>query len=185
MQRYGRDGVCIVSSADIVRGSEGGSPMRETTAKPKKPGSRVPVFHRSIWTVIAAVLVPISIAVASPLANAHTIVAGAATSWNEAAMQSSPSRGIEMTRLGGTADAEPERLQSTSDNHDEFWDGGWWVVMPIMMVIFWGGIIAVAMLGIRQFTRGRDRSPLDIAKERLAKGEISKEDFDRIRDDLA
>lgn len=30
-----------------------------------------------------------------------------------------------------------------------------------------------------------DRSPLDIAKVRLANGEITKEEFDRIRDDLA
>ncbi len=64
---------------------------------------------------------------------------------------------------------------------------GWWIVMPIMMVFFWGGVIAVAVWGIRQFTgdRRRDRSALDIAKERLAGGEISKEEFDRIRSDLA
>ncbi len=64
---------------------------------------------------------------------------------------------------------------------------GWWIVMPIMMVIFWGGVIAVAVWGIRQFTgdRRRDGSPLDIAKERLARGEITKEEFDRIRGDLA
>ncbi len=72
---------------------------------------------------------------------------------------------------------------------DGGWDmgGGWWIVMPIMMVIFWGGVIAVAVWGIRQFTgdRRRDGSPLDIAKERLARGEITKEEFDRIRGDLA
>ncbi len=68
------------------------------------------------------------------------------------------------------------------------WDmgSGWWIVMPIMMVIFWGGVIAVAVWGIRQFTGGRDKgqSPLDIARERLARGEITKEEFDRIRGDL-
>ena len=66
-------------------------------------------------------------------------------------------------------------------------DTGWWIVMPIMMVLFWGGIIALVVWAIQQFTRGRDRvqSPLDIARERLARGEITKEEFDRIRDDLA
>jgi putative membrane protein len=72
---------------------------------------------------------------------------------------------------------------------DGGWDmgSGWWIVMPIMMVIIWGGVIALAVWGIRQFTGGRrrDGSPLDIAKERLARGEITKEEFDRIRGDLA
>jgi len=72
---------------------------------------------------------------------------------------------------------------------DGGWDmgSGWWIVMVVMMVLFWGGVIAVAVWGIRQFTgdRRRDGSPLDIAKERLARGEITKEEFDRIRGDLA
>ncbi len=80
-------------------------------------------------------------------------------------------------------------LKVTLDmDNDGGWDmgSGWWIVMPIMMVIFWGAIIAVVVWGIRQFTgdRRRDRSALDIAKERLARGEITKEEFDRIRGDL-
>ncbi len=64
---------------------------------------------------------------------------------------------------------------------------GSWIVMVVMMVLLWGGVIADAVSGIRQFTgdRRRDRSALDIAKERLAGGEITKEEFDRIRSDLA
>jgi len=63
---------------------------------------------------------------------------------------------------------------------------GWWIVMVVMMVLFWGGVIAVAVWGIRQFTgdQSRHRSALDIARERLARGEITKEEFDRIRGDL-
>jgi putative membrane protein len=59
--------------------------------------------------------------------------------------------------------------------------------MPIMMVLFWGGVIVLVVWGIKQFTRDREggRSPLDIAKERLARGEITKEEFERIRGDLA
>ena len=66
------------------------------------------------------------------------------------------------------------------------WGGGWWIIMPIMMVLFWGGIIAVAVWGIRQFAGGRDggRSPLDIARERYARGEITAEEFEKLRRDL-
>ncbi len=72
---------------------------------------------------------------------------------------------------------------------DGGWDmgGGWWIVMVVMMVLFWGGVIAVAVWGIRQFTgdQSRHRSALDIARERLARGEFTMEEFDRIRGDLA
>ena len=69
------------------------------------------------------------------------------------------------------------------------WDWGgwwWWIVGPIMMVLFWGGIIAVAVWGIRQFAGGRDsgRGPIDIARERYARGEITAEEFEKLRRDL-
>ncbi len=78
--------------------------------------------------------------------------------------------------------AQPEMMNDDGD----FWNG-WWVVMPIMMVLFWGGVIALVVWVVRQFKgdRASDRSPLDIARERLARGEIAKEEFDRIRSDLA
>jgi putative membrane protein len=85
---------------------------------------------------------------------------------------------------GGMASPTLAALQPMDDGGGEF--NIWWIVGPMMMFIFWGGIIAVFVWGVRQFTgaRDRDRSPLDIAKERLARGEISKEEFDRIRGDL-
>ncbi len=78
------------------------------------------------------------------------------------------------------------RVPDMNDDGGWHMDTGWWIVMPIMMVLFWGAIIAVVVWGIRQFTgdQRRDRSALDIAKERLARGEITKEEFDRIRGDL-
>jgi len=47
-------------------------------------------------------------------------------------------------------------------------------------------MIAVVVWGVRRLTgdQRRKRSPLDIARERLARGEITKEEFDRIRGDL-
>ena len=84
-------------------------------------------------------------------------------------------------REAGTAALPP--LQPMDDDHDGWWNSGWWIVMPITMVIFWGGVIAVVVWVVRQFKRDR-ASPLDIARERLA-GEIAKEEFERIRGDLA
>ena len=71
---------------------------------------------------------------------------------------------------------------------------GWWMVFGgIWMVVFWGLIIAVVVLGIKKLTeRGGSgsggterRDPLEIAKERYARGEISKEEFEQIKKDLS
>ena len=67
--------------------------------------------------------------------------------------------------------------------------GGWWMWFGgIGMLIFWGGLIAVIVWGITRLTR-RDNSatkhtPLDVAKERYARGEIDKAEFEQIKKDL-
>ena len=117
-------------------------------------------------------------------ASAYDAVGPASTS---AAVDASASIDTVLDSAGG--ESATGTLRVLDMDGDGGWDmgTGWWIVMPIMMVIFWGGVIAVAVWGIRQFTGGRDKgqSPLDIAKERLARGEITKEEFDRIRGDLA
>jgi putative membrane protein len=73
------------------------------------------------------------------------------------------------------------------DGHMWGWDvGWWWLAMPIGMIIFWGGIIALVVWAIRQFTGGRGGvgHAVDIARTRYAKGEISREEFERLRRDL-
>ena len=68
------------------------------------------------------------------------------------------------------------------------WGGGWWwLVMPIGMIIFWGGVIALIIWAIRQLSEGRGRggNAIEIARDRYARGEISQEEFDQIRRDLA
>jgi putative membrane protein len=67
--------------------------------------------------------------------------------------------------------------------------GLWMVFGGVLCVLFWGAIIAVVVWGIKKATeRGstnEKKNSLDIAKERYAKGEISKEEFEQIKKDLS
>lgn len=67
---------------------------------------------------------------------------------------------------------------------------GWWMAFGgVGMVLFWGGLIALTVWGIAKLTKRSDptskRDPLDVAKERYARGEISKEEFEQIKRDLS
>ncbi len=70
--------------------------------------------------------------------------------------------------------------------------GGWlWMVFGFLLfVLFWGGIIWLIVWGVRKATEQRDSSggnpgPLDIAKARYARGEITREQFDQIKKDIS
>lgn len=64
----------------------------------------------------------------------------------------------------------------------------------IWMVLFWGAIVALVVWGTSRLTgdrgRGGDqmgfetRSPLSIAEERYARGEITREQFEQLKQDL-
>ncbi len=67
-----------------------------------------------------------------------------------------------------------------------------WGIMGIFgliwMVLIWGGIIALIVWAVRRAGRSHApyaQSPLDIAKERYARGEITKEQFEQIKKDLS
>ena len=64
---------------------------------------------------------------------------------------------------------------------------GWWMIL--LTVVFWGGLIALIVWGIKKLTERGDsipkRNPLEVAKERYAKGEISREEFEQIKKDLS
>jgi putative membrane protein len=70
---------------------------------------------------------------------------------------------------------------------------GWWMVFGgLWMLVFWVAIIALVVWAIKKLTEHKGprsgtsekREPLDIAKERYAKGEISREEFEQIKRDL-
>ncbi len=77
----------------------------------------------------------------------------------------------------------------------------WWGGMGIMMlvglafmVLFWGGIIFLIIWAVKQIASPRRESvppaapgkstPLEIARERYARGEITKEQYEQLRKDL-
>ena len=70
---------------------------------------------------------------------------------------------------------------------------GWWMLFgSIWFILLLAGIIALVVWGVKKATdqgspgsSAGQRSPLDIAKERYAKGEISKEEFEQIKKDLS
>ena len=65
--------------------------------------------------------------------------------------------------------------------------GWWWVFGGMWMLAFWAIIIGLVVWGVKQFTGGGQAShtpgdaALEIAQNRLARGEISKEQFEEIR----
>lgn len=70
---------------------------------------------------------------------------------------------------------------------------GWWMVFGgIVSLIFWVGIITLVVWSISALVRrggpgpsGTGRTdPLDIARERYARGEIDRDQFEQIRKDL-
>jgi putative membrane protein len=69
-----------------------------------------------------------------------------------------------------------------------FCDMGWGGLFGfgwIFMIVFWG-LVIWGILALVQNERGRrdGRNTTDIIKERYAKGEITKEEFERMKKDL-
>ena len=63
-----------------------------------------------------------------------------------------------------------------------YFDGGNWLWMAGMMVLFWGGIIVLAVYAVRAFAgpKGNDQA-LDLLRRRLAGGEITQDEFEKTR----
>ena len=67
---------------------------------------------------------------------------------------------------------------------------GWWMAFGgLWMLLFWGGLVALIVWGITSLTRRNDSTPkhdpLDMAKERYAKGQISREEYEQMKKDLS
>ena len=71
---------------------------------------------------------------------------------------------------------------------------GWGLFGAAWMVLFWGSIIALVVWVVSRLSRGNEsrgseltslQTPLEIAKTRYAKGEITREEFEQIKGDLS
>jgi len=71
---------------------------------------------------------------------------------------------------------------------------GWWMVFgSVWIVIFWIIILFLVFWAIKKMSRNRDSGSnaieksdaLSIARERYARGEISREEFEQIKKDLS
>ncbi len=69
-----------------------------------------------------------------------------------------------------------------------FW-GIWGLVMMVIMLAFWGLVIAGLVVGVRWLLRegkpSRPDTALEILRERYARGEISREEFEARKRDLS
>ncbi len=96
------------------------------------------------------------------------------------------------------------QAQSGTDSSDAMDSMGWWIIFPILFGAFLlvaifrmlGGDNPLRMIGMmggrdgesrpsRGDSEGSPETPLAAAQRRYANGEISREEFQRIRDDLS
>ena len=69
--------------------------------------------------------------------------------------------------------------------------GSWWGMGlgMLLMIVFWAGLVAlitwIVLKLVRSGQQPSSQTPLEIAKTRYAKGEISKEEFEQLKKDLS
>lgn len=59
------------------------------------------------------------------------------------------------------------------------WGWGW-----LWMILFWAGVIVLIVWAVGRGAGSRDDRPLDILKERFARGEIDRDEFEARRREL-
>ncbi|MEQ5803424.1 SHOCT domain-containing protein [Halomonas sp. H10-9-1] len=76
--------------------------------------------------------------------------------------------------------------------HMEGYGWGHMLFGGLMMVVFWGGIIALIVFFVRGLTRSEGvpavqqrPTPLEFLQERYARGEIDKQEYEERRQDLS
>lgn len=111
--------------------------------------------------------------------------------------------GVEVVPTGLSTSARSCQLQTVvgvadqmgwGDDHESWGWGGWWVMMGFM-VLFWVAVAVLVVWAFRlwggsgpvdaQGRRDLSPSPMDIARERYARGEINDEEFQRIKRGLS
>ena len=92
---------------------------------------------------------------------------------------------LSWTGLAGSAGVAE---QNDGYGYGMDWDsGGAWFMFG-MMAFFWVGVVVLGWWAIASYNRhheGARQSPIDVAKHRYARGEISAEEFERLKRDLS
>jgi|SRR5690242_16406288 putative membrane protein len=93
--------------------------------------------------------------------------------------------------LGPSVAAAQERPYHGEWGTHPMWGvwGVWGIGMMLMMLVFWGAVIVGTVLGIRWLvSQGKEPrqtdSALDILRQRYARGDINKEEFEARKRDL-
>ena len=89
----------------------------------------------------------------------------------------------------GTAWAQERVYEWWWGMHPMTWMwGAWGIGMMLVMLVFWGAVIVGIVLGIRWLAglsrEWRPDSALEILRQRYARGEINKEEFEAKKRDL-
>lgn len=91
------------------------------------------------------------------------------------------------------AHAQPQQMWGADGMMHDGWGWGAMAIGMLMMVLFWGGVVLVVYLAIRWLAGDRNGPPgsrhrpsaLDIAKERYARGEIDRAQYEDLKRTLA
>ncbi len=93
---------------------------------------------------------------------------------------------LSMLGLAPTAWAQQQQGGPYYGPH--MWDGGWWMIFGLlMMIVFIAAIVVVVVRWLGGSGHGgapyppSGKTPLDILKERFARGEIDKGEFEERR----
>lgn len=66
-------------------------------------------------------------------------------------------------------------------DHMDNWGAGWWILMMVLMVVFWGLVILGVVWLVRSLATGhhpqRGSSAIEVLDSRLAHGEISPDEY--------
>ena len=66
-------------------------------------------------------------------------------------------------------------------HHMDNWGAGWWILMMVMMVVFWGLVILGVVWLARSLSPGHQHhhgtSAIEVLDSRLAHGEISPDEY--------
>ncbi len=95
------------------------------------------------------------------------------------------------TTTGVIHDGTTVAPQMWHDGDHMGWDGGWGWVMVVWMSLFWLVVVGLIAWGIVSFSRHDHRhesgsnAALEIARQRYARGEITAEEFEKLKRDLS